>query len=182
MEELLKLHKKIYDIRWNGAEGNQEQLEKKFMDIAELENVDLEETNIMFNQLYIPPYETERLPEHLKPSHGGKREGAGRPSLGTTRKVSITLPDTVWSGIEEKKGEKSMSAYLRELLMPKSVYVFYKLIDDKYKIKYDGKTVFVEKKKWNDYVALQHNRKNSEISISGSMGIELEVLDELIIR
>lgn len=49
--------------------------------------------------------------------HGGKREGAGRPSLGTTKKVSITLPDEVWQQIEETKGERSMSAFLRDIIL-----------------------------------------------------------------
>ncbi|WP_219350315.1 hypothetical protein [Campylobacter sp. 1] len=49
-------------------------------------------------------------------SHGGKREGAGRPALGTTRKVSITLPDEEWKALETAKGGLSMSAYLREII------------------------------------------------------------------
>jgi len=55
-----------------------------------------------------------------KPSHGGKREGAGRPSLGTTKKVSITLPDEVWERIEHEKsyrGDISMSQFIRETLI-----------------------------------------------------------------
>lgn len=183
MNKLLELHKKMYDVRWNGIEGNPEKLEKEFMAMAELEGVDFEETNVMLNMLYIPPYKSEMLPEYLKSKeHGGKRERAGRPSLGTTRKVSITLPDAMWSDLEKKKGEQSMSAYLREILMPKHVYVFYKLQDNKYKIEHEGKTMFAEKKKWNDYIDHQHNRKNGEISLSGSIGIELDELEELIIK
>jgi hypothetical protein len=34
---------------------------------------------------------------------GGKREGAGRPALGTTKKVSITLPDEIWEKINDTK-------------------------------------------------------------------------------
>lgn len=49
--------------------------------------------------------------------HGGKREGAGRPSLGTTKKVSITLPDETWEQIEKAKGERTMSAFLRDIIM-----------------------------------------------------------------
>ncbi|RIW27288.1 CopG family transcriptional regulator [Bacillus salacetis] len=52
-------------------------------------------------------------------SHGGRREGAGRPSLGTTRKVSITLPDEVWEEIEKEKGDQTMSAYLRSVILQK---------------------------------------------------------------
>jgi hypothetical protein len=54
-----------------------------------------------------------------KPSRGGKREGAGRPSLGTTKKVSITLPDEVWDMIDTKKENMTLSAYLRFLIMQK---------------------------------------------------------------
>lgn len=52
-----------------------------------------------------------------RPKHGGKREGAGRPSLGTTKKVSITLPDQVWEEIHQKRGKKPLSAFLRELIL-----------------------------------------------------------------
>lgn len=50
-------------------------------------------------------------------NHGGGREGAGRPSLGTTKKVSLTLPDEVWEELEEARGDKAMSAMLREIIM-----------------------------------------------------------------
>lgn len=50
-------------------------------------------------------------------SHGGKREGAGRPSLGTTRKVSLTLPGHIWDKLEEAKEDQSMSALLRALVL-----------------------------------------------------------------
>jgi hypothetical protein len=36
-------------------------------------------------------------------TRGGKREGAGRPALGTTKKVSITLPDDIWEKINDTK-------------------------------------------------------------------------------
>ena len=48
---------------------------------------------------------------------GGKREGAGRPAIGTSKKISITLPDEVWEAIERDKGEESMSAYFRQLII-----------------------------------------------------------------
>jgi hypothetical protein len=50
--------------------------------------------------------------------HGGKREGAGRPSLGTTKKVSLTLPDEVWENIDEDKEQEgvSQSAVLRSIV------------------------------------------------------------------
>ncbi|MFY0805776.1 CopG family transcriptional regulator [Peribacillus frigoritolerans] len=54
------------------------------------------------------------------PKHGGCREGAGRPSLGVTRKVSITLPDEIWNEIEREKGDLAMSAFLRDLVMHRS--------------------------------------------------------------
>lgn len=40
---------------------------------------------------------------------GGKREGAGRPAVGVTKKVSITLPEEVWEKIKIEKSEKSVS-------------------------------------------------------------------------
>ncbi|MGE6619299.1 CopG family transcriptional regulator [Bacillus thuringiensis] len=49
--------------------------------------------------------------------HGGKREKAGRPSLGITKKVSITLPKEDWTRIEESK--KSFSQFFRELVLIK---------------------------------------------------------------
>lgn len=55
-----------------------------------------------------------------RPRHGGYREGAGRPALGITKKVSITLPDEVWQEIECEKGDLAMSAFLRELVLNRS--------------------------------------------------------------
>lgn len=55
-----------------------------------------------------------------KVQHGGFREGAGRPSLGVTKKVSITLPEEIWSKIErdiELSDVKTQSAYLRNLIL-----------------------------------------------------------------
>lgn len=49
--------------------------------------------------------------------HGGQREGAGRPSIGVTKKVSVTLPGDIWEVIEQGKGKQSMSAFLRELIL-----------------------------------------------------------------
>lgn len=45
----------------------------------------------------------DESPNHLKPAHGGKREGAGRPSVGTTRRVALTLPEDVWGKIDQCK-------------------------------------------------------------------------------
>lgn len=50
-------------------------------------------------------------------SSARRRQGAGRPSLGTTKKVSITLPDEIWEKLEKDRGEQPMSAFLRELIM-----------------------------------------------------------------
>ncbi|KAB2429189.1 CopG family transcriptional regulator [Bacillus thuringiensis] len=47
--------------------------------------------------------------------HGGKREGAGRPSLGITKKVSITLPEEAWKRIEDS--EKSYSQFFRDVTL-----------------------------------------------------------------
>lgn len=52
--------------------------------------------------------------------HGGKREGAGRPSLGTTKKVSLTLADYIWELLEEAQKKNptlnSKSSVLRSLI------------------------------------------------------------------
>lgn len=50
-------------------------------------------------------------------TRGGKRDGAGRPSLGVTKKVSITLPEEIWEQLEQSKGDQSMSAFLREIII-----------------------------------------------------------------
>jgi hypothetical protein len=103
MNELFALHKKIYDVRWNGAEGDIEQLGKEFMSLADREGLGLEKVNEMFTQVFIPASQNYTLQKNLKSTHGGKRKGAGRPSLGTTKKVSLTLPDEIWGMIENRK-------------------------------------------------------------------------------
>lgn len=124
MLELLDFHKKMYDARWNAEKDshvNMKQLEDDFMALADREGVKLEKINEMFEQLYIPPYKHDLLPEHLKHSNSAKREVQGRPSLGTTKKVSITLPDDIWEKIGKEISDrddlKSMSAFLRELVL-----------------------------------------------------------------
>jgi hypothetical protein len=123
MLELLDFHKKMYDVRWSG-EGDLyisfEQLETDFVALAEKNGLDYEKINEMLEQLYIPPYKYDLLSEHLKHSNSAKREKIGRPSLGVTKKVSITLPSDVWDKIEQEikdQGLKSMSAYFRELAL-----------------------------------------------------------------
>lgn len=49
---------------------------------------------------------------------GGKREGAGRKPIGTTKKVSLTLPDALWKNIErlcDREGKKC-GELLREIV------------------------------------------------------------------
>lgn len=61
----------------------------------------------------------EDLAEY-RAQHGRFREGAGRPSLGVTKKVSITLLEEVWARVEQviqETNEKTQSAYLRHLIM-----------------------------------------------------------------
>jgi hypothetical protein len=44
----------------------------------------------------------------------------GRPSLGVTKKVSITLPEEIWTHLEETSSKnkfKTKSAYLRNLVI-----------------------------------------------------------------
>jgi metal-responsive CopG/Arc/MetJ family transcriptional regulator len=54
----------------------------------------------------------------MKSKHGGKREGAGRPSVGTTRRISLTLPDEIWEFIDKRKEKRgvSQSQTLRTML------------------------------------------------------------------
>lgn len=49
---------------------------------------------------------------------GGKREGAGRTPIGTTKKVSLTLPDEIWEQIEEEKRKNAanQSETLRSII------------------------------------------------------------------
>lgn len=124
MLEVLDFHKKMYDARWNGELGPYEtmkQMEDRLVALALKHDVGYEKLNEMFGQLYIPPYKYDSLPEHLKHSASAKREVMGRPSLGTTKKVSITLPDDIWEAINKEIGErddlKSMSAFFREMIL-----------------------------------------------------------------
>lgn len=51
-------------------------------------------------------------------THGGYREGAGRPAIGKRKVVSISLPDQDWEKIDQKieSGEvSSYSEYFRTL-------------------------------------------------------------------
>jgi len=52
---------------------------------------------------------------------GGKREGAGRPAIGTSKKITITLPDEMWEAIERNKGDESMAAYFRQAIMERNL-------------------------------------------------------------
>lgn len=115
MVKLLDLHQKMYGVRWHGEEGNLDKLEKEFVVAAEQEGLSLEQTNDMLGQLYIPPYKKDDLPDHLK--YLGDNKKVGRPSLGTTKKVSITLPDDMWERINNDREKQSMSSFLRELIM-----------------------------------------------------------------
>lgn len=123
MLKIWDLHKKLYDARWNGEEEinkTMEQLENEFVDLATKEGVAMETINEMLGQLYIPPYRYDTLPDHLKHSNSAKKENVGRPSMGITKKVSITLPEDIWSKIKsdiKDKDLKSMSAYFRELAL-----------------------------------------------------------------
>lgn len=123
MLELLDFHKKMYDARWNGESDldvNFKKLEDEFLALATNEGVDLEKINEMFEQLYIPPYKYDLLPVHLKYSNSAKRESSGRPSLGVTKKVSVTLPNDIWEKVGkviEDQDLKSMSAYFRKLVL-----------------------------------------------------------------
>lgn len=121
MLELLDFHRKMYDARWNSEKDldvSMRQLEDEFVALASKAKLDLEKMNEMLEQLYIPPYKYDLLPEHLKHSNSAKKEKAGRPSLGVTKKVSITLPQDIWDKIEKDiqvEDLKSMSAFFRKV-------------------------------------------------------------------
>lgn len=68
-------------------------------------------------RIYNKAYKGHDLCLDCRSPHGGKREGAGRPSLGTTKKVSITLPDEVWEQIEKSRNGKPLSKFLREVII-----------------------------------------------------------------
>ncbi|MEF3225898.1 hypothetical protein LJA00_08480 [Campylobacter jejuni] len=128
MLKLLDFHRKLYEKRWHGELETHEDMKKyehDFLNLATEEKVSDEQVNELMNQLYIPPYKYDLLPDHLKetdvvkkvnPKRGGKREGAGRPSLGTTKKLSITLPDEIWKQIDDARGNRPLSAFLREII------------------------------------------------------------------
>jgi hypothetical protein len=110
LDPLFTSHKKMYDVRWNGATGDSDEIEKDFVKVAEKNEIPSEVINEMLEQIYIPPYHENNLPYYLKAnSHGGRRKGSGRPSIGTTRKVSVTLPDEIWNAIDKKKNNLDIS-------------------------------------------------------------------------
>ncbi|RAR45503.1 hypothetical protein DP091_04240 [Paenibacillus sp. MDMC362] len=51
-------------------------------------------------------------------NRGGKRVGAGRKPIGTTRKISLTLPQECWEEIDRycRKGDYSVSEVLRSII------------------------------------------------------------------
>jgi hypothetical protein len=76
---------------------------------------------ILEKPVYEKAYNGHETCLDCRPKQGGYREGAGRPSLGTTKKVSITLSDEAWNRIEEEKGVLSMSGFLREVILKELV-------------------------------------------------------------
>lgn len=115
----------MYDARWNGEMKsfeieNLRAVENNLVALAEKEVVNMEKVNEMLEQLYIPPYKYDLLPEHLKHSNSAKKEKVGRPSLGVTKKISVTLPNDIWEKIGKDISDldlKSMSAFFRELAL-----------------------------------------------------------------
>jgi predicted DNA-binding protein len=49
---------------------------------------------------------------------GGKREGAGRKRIGTTKQITLTLPDSLWEQLEKRciKDGKKQAEWLREIV------------------------------------------------------------------
>lgn len=123
MLEILDFHKKLYDARWNGetgSDGSMKELEDKFGALVLKGDLGPEKLNEMLEQLYIPPYKYDLLPEHLKHSNSAKKERVGRPSLGVTKKISVTLPNDIWEKIGKEISDrdlKSMSAFFREMAL-----------------------------------------------------------------
>lgn len=123
--EVLDFHRKLYDARWNGEKSefnllSMQQLEDELLKLMLENGLGFEEFKEMLNQLYIPPYKYDLLPEHLKHSNSAKKEKLGRPSLGVTKKISLTLPKDIWDKIEIEKTEmdlKSTSAYFRKFIL-----------------------------------------------------------------
>jgi len=54
----------------------------------------------------------------ILPEKGGLREGAGRKSIGTTKKASLTLTDETWSKLERECSDRvlSRSELIREII------------------------------------------------------------------
>lgn len=121
--DVYDFHRKIYDARWNGERElyvNFKQLEDELDELASKAGLTHEKIDEMLSQLYIPPYKHDLLPEHLKHSNSAKKETAGRPSLGETKKVSITLPVDIWKQIEKQivdEDLKSKSAFFRKIAL-----------------------------------------------------------------
>jgi hypothetical protein len=46
-----------------------------------------------------------------------EKRSVGRPAMGETRKISVTLPPHVWKKIEKIKGDMTMSAFFRAVLL-----------------------------------------------------------------
>lgn len=68
-------------------------------------------------RIFDKAYKGHELCLDCRPKRGGYREGAGRPSLGVTKKLSITLPADSWNEIEKEKGDLAMSAFFRKLIL-----------------------------------------------------------------
>lgn len=52
-------------------------------------------------------------------NRGGRRKGAGRKSIGITRKISLTLPKECWEEIDRyccSRGDYSVSEVLRAII------------------------------------------------------------------
>ena len=54
----------------------------------------------------------------LTSNRGGTRKGAGRKPIGTTRKISLTLPQECWEEIDRycARGDYSVSEVLRSII------------------------------------------------------------------
>lgn len=54
----------------------------------------------------------------------------------------------------------------------KNIHVFYSLKGDQYQLQYEGKTVYVDKDKWNTFIREQHGGEG--LSLSGGIGVDPE--------
>ncbi|MEN1968981.1 hypothetical protein WMZ97_13020 [Lentibacillus sp. N15] len=66
LDRYMEIQAKCYEARWFGDEEKRSQSLKERVDFEYLNMPKLEFTNIIQEQIYIPPYRDELLPDNLK--------------------------------------------------------------------------------------------------------------------